>query len=178
MSETSTVDLTEFSITEKVAGIDREFTFLNTMDKGEFVRTYRKAKKDALLANMKTVAEITGKPLDQEQVMNTLQDFDEDFERPKWTKYLSDTDGESLTLRLSLRKKYPTDVDRILAALDWEQETVDRIVLQVWGRFVNPGKVQDTTDGAKTTDMSTYGEGGTDPNAGKPEPTTYATPAA
>lgn len=173
-SETTVEQLTEFSITEKVAGIDREFSFLNTMDKGEFVRTYRKTKKDALIANLRVAAEITGKPLEQEQVTNTLLDFDEEFERPNWPKYLSDTDGESLTLRLSLRKKYPAEVEQILASLDWTQETMDRVILKLWGRFINPGKASDVP---KTTDTSTYGDGGTDPNVGKPEPTTY-TPAA
>lgn len=182
-SDPTTTDLTEFSIKQEVAGVEREFAFLNTIDRGAFIRIFRKAKKDALLVNMKAAAEASGVPLDQESVINTLQDYDEeppDKQDPDaWVKWLMEDDGQLAAIRISLAKTYPKEADAIVAKVDFDARAMSYVIFKIFGKFVVSKTIDspDASTAPKTTDTSTYGDGGTDPNAGKPEPTTY-TPAA
>lgn len=156
-----TTDVTTTSITLPVGGVDREFGFLNTYDKADFTREYRKIRKAKLLENLKSAS------ADAETIANTLNAFDDD--PPDFVEWIRDDDGQLFAFRLSLRKKYPTELDAILPQLDFSSDEAGDLILKLFGKFV---KIGDKPAPA----TSTYGDGGTDPNAKPPE--VYGTPAA
>ena len=123
-----TIDVTTTSTTINVAGVDREFGFLNTYDKGEFVREWRKQRKAKLLENLKTAN------ADPETVAQSLEAFDDD--PPDFVEWLKHDDGKFFVCRLSLRKKYPNDVETILQNLDLSGDEFYELTLSLFRKFV------------------------------------------
>lgn len=161
-----TTDVATTSVTIPIWGVDREFGFLNTYDKAEFTREYRKWRKAALLENLKSAG------VEPADIAATLNDFDAD--PPDFVEWLKDKsgDGQLFVFRLSLRKKYPAEVDAIMQTIDLDSDAAGDLVLKLFGRFVKVGEAQ----AAAAPSTSTYGDGGDDPNGKAPE--TYQTPPA
>jgi hypothetical protein len=161
-----TTDVTTTSTTVKIAGVDREFGFLNTYDKAEFTREFRKQRKAKLIENLK----IAG--ADAETITNTLEGFED--EPPDFTEWLKDDEGKLFACRMSLKKKYPAEVDAIVQSIDLDNDELFKLTSNLFSKFVSVTVAKPAAPPATST--ATYGDGGTDPNAQTPEPT-YGTPA-
>lgn len=148
----------------KIDGKPYTFKFLNTYDKAEFIAEYRKQYKAKTTENRKAAG------VDAMQLVADLDELD-DNPPDKWAEWLQQSDDAKLfACRLSLKKTYPKEADDLARRIDLDDGEFFKLVLKLFGRFVFLRPNAPAAPPADST--STYGDGGSPPNAGTPE--TYA----
>jgi hypothetical protein len=159
--------LPETEITIPIDGTDRRFIFLNSYDKAEFVRAYKKMRKAELVENRKAAG------ASPEQIAVDLDAWDENQPDADhgWIKWLQDDDdAQILACRLSLKKTYPADVEKIVQSMRLTGGEMRVLVIKLFS-----GWVSFKQDEPVAPPNSSYGDGGPEPNPTLPGQT-YGSP--
>lgn len=143
------VSATTTSITEKVLGVDRTFVYLNTYNKAQIIREMRAQAKAKMLDNLKTAG------ASPEQIAVDLNAFDAD-PPSDWIDFVTEYEGMTYALQLSLDKSYPGEGKKISQEHDLPDGTVTKILFAICAlKAKEPDPVP-----PKAPDTRTYGDGG------------------